>query len=80
VRHVQIFAMLDTAHTVTPFNVLWSHNAAHSCDRATFNVDCCYGILQHLLRICMYTKAVFLNRRAAARYWAMASIIPGRER
>jgi len=23
--------------------------------------------------------AVFLNRRAAARYWALASIIPGRE-
>jgi len=25
-------------------------------------------------------KAVFLNRRAAARYRALASIIPGRER
>ena len=25
-------------------------------------------------------KAVFLNRRAADRYWALASIIPGRER
>jgi hypothetical protein len=24
--------------------------------------------------------AVFFNRRAAARYWALASIIPGRER
>jgi len=27
-----------------------------------------------------YRKAVFLNRRAAARYRALASIIPGRER
>jgi hypothetical protein len=25
-------------------------------------------------------SAVFLNRRAAAQYWALASIIPGRER
>jgi hypothetical protein len=56
-RHVLIFAMLDTAHTVTLFNVLRSHNVAHSCDRDTFNVDCCYGILLHLLRIDMSTKA-----------------------
>jgi len=27
-----------------------------------------------------YTKAVFLKRQAAARYRALASIIPGRER
>ena len=27
-----------------------------------------------------YLRAVFLNRRAAARYRALASIIPGRER
>jgi len=26
------------------------------------------------------TRAVFLNRRAAARCWTLASIIPGRER
>jgi hypothetical protein len=57
IMNVLIFAMLDTSHTVTPFNVLRSHNVAHSCDRATFNVDCCYGILQHLLRICMSAKA-----------------------
>ena len=25
-------------------------------------------------------SAVFLNRRAAAQYWALASIIPGREK
>jgi hypothetical protein len=28
----------------------------------------------------MYSKTVFLNRRASARYRALASIIPGRER
>jgi len=28
----------------------------------------------------MYIRAVFLNRRAAARYRTLASIIPGRER
>jgi hypothetical protein len=55
--HVLIFGMLDTYQTVTPFNVLRSHNVAHSCDRATFNVDCCYGILQHLLLIYMASKA-----------------------
>jgi hypothetical protein len=27
---------------------------------------------------CVYSKAVFLNRRAADRYRALASIIPGR--
>jgi len=26
------------------------------------------------------SMTVFLNRRATARYWALASIIPGRER
>jgi hypothetical protein len=55
--YVLMFGKLNTSHTVTPFNVLLSHNVAHSCDRATFNADCCYGILQHLLRICMSTKA-----------------------
>jgi len=28
----------------------------------------------------VHVRAVFLNRRAAARYRALASIIPGRER
>jgi hypothetical protein len=56
-RLVLIFGMLDTSRMVTPFNVLWSHNVAHSCNHATFNVVCCYDILQHLLRICMSTKA-----------------------
>jgi hypothetical protein len=32
-----------------------------------------------LLETCRY-RAVFLNRRAAARHWALASIIPGHER
>jgi len=54
--------MLDTSQIVTPFNALWSHNVAHSCDHATFSVDCCYDILQHLLRICMFTKT-FVNFR-----------------
>jgi len=49
--------MLDTPQIVTPFNALWSQNVALSCDHATFNVDCCYDILQHLLRICMSSKA-----------------------
>jgi len=52
-----MFGMLDTSQIVTPFNVLWSHNVAHSCDHATFNVDCFYDILQHLLHICMSSKA-----------------------
>jgi hypothetical protein len=55
--HILISGMLDTSQTVTPFKVRWSHNVAHNCDHATFNVDCCYNILQHLLRICMSTKA-----------------------
>ena len=54
--HVLIFSIVDTSEIVTPFNVQWSHNFAHNCDHATFNVDCCYDILQHLLRICMPTK------------------------
>jgi len=33
-----------------------------------------------LLWPCGHSKSVFLNRRAAARYRALASIIPGRER
>ena len=37
-------------------NSPWSHNVVHTCDHATFNVDCCYDILQHLLRICMSTN------------------------
>jgi hypothetical protein len=37
-------------------NPLWSHNVIHICDHATFNVNCCYDILQHLLRICMSNK------------------------
>ena len=39
--------------------------------------------LFHLLRSLMvfqYCRTVFLNRRATARYQALASIIPGRER
>jgi len=46
-----MFGMLDTSQIVTPFNPLWSHNVAHSCDHATYNVGCYYGIFQHLLRI-----------------------------
>jgi len=55
-RHVPIFGMLDTSQVVRLFHPLWSHNVAHSCDRATLTVDCCYDILQHLLLICMSTK------------------------
>jgi hypothetical protein len=54
--HVQVLVMLETSHLVTPYNALWSRNVAHNCDHATFNVDCCYHILQHLLLICMSTK------------------------
>jgi len=54
--HVPILVMLNTSQIVTPFNALWSHNVAHSCDHATFNIDCCYDILQQLLRSCMSTK------------------------
>ena len=52
-----MFDMLNTSQIVTPFNPHWSHNVAHSCDHATFSVDCCYDILQHLLFICMSTEA-----------------------
>ena len=57
VRYVLICGMLDTYQIHIPFNLLWSHNVAHNCDYATSNVECCYDILQHLLRICMPTKA-----------------------
>jgi len=57
VSHVLIFVMLDTSQIITPFNPLLSHNVAHNCDHATFTVYCCYDLLQHLLRICMSTKA-----------------------
>ena len=56
VRHVLLIVMLDNSQIVTPFNAQLSHNVAHNCDHATFNVDCCYDIVQHLLRICMSTK------------------------
>jgi hypothetical protein len=49
--------MLGTSQIVTPFNALWSHNVVHSCDQATFTLDCCYDVLQQLLRICISTKA-----------------------
>jgi hypothetical protein len=54
--HVLIFGMPDTSQPVTPFNVLRSHNVPHNYDHATFNLDCCYDTLQHLLCICMSTK------------------------
>ena len=38
-----------------------SHNIAHNCDNATFNVNCFYDIFQHLLRIFMSTKASILK-------------------
>jgi hypothetical protein len=56
-RCVLIFGILETSQIVTPFNPLWSHNVAHNCDHGTFNVDRYYDILQHLLRICMSSKA-----------------------
>ena len=55
--HFLIFDMLGSSQIVTHFNALWSHNFAYNCDHATFNVDCCYDILQQLLLICMSTKA-----------------------
>jgi len=60
-----MIGMLDTAQIVRPFNTLWSHNVAHSCDHVTFNVDCCYDILQHLLRIRMSitTSGIFQSIR-----------------
>ena len=36
--------------------------------------------MQGPIPVAAQSRAVFLNRRAAARYRAMASIIPGRER
>jgi hypothetical protein len=66
--HVLTFGMLDTSHLVTPFNALLSQNVAHNYDHATFNVDCCYHILQHLLFICMSTKASVNFRPYIAQY------------
>ena len=40
-----------------------THTVAHSCDHATFNVDCYYDIFHHLLRICMTTKTSKLKFR-----------------
>jgi len=58
VRNVLIFVMIYNTENISPFNPLLSHNVAHNCDHATFNVDCFYDILHHLyisvcsLRIC----------------------------
>ena len=57
VRDVLIFIMLDTSQIATLFIPLSSHNFANNCEHASFNVDCCYDILQHLFRICMSTKS-----------------------
>jgi len=35
------------------------------------------SLLDFFLFSCMNSRAVFLNRRAAARYWTLASVIPG---
>jgi len=57
VRYVLILGILDTYQIDITFNLLWSHNDAHNCDPATFNVDCCYDILQHLSHTCMSIEA-----------------------
>jgi hypothetical protein len=44
---------------------------------------CMYTLLEfiHAVYVAwLYSTAVFFNHRATAQYWAMASIIPGRER
>jgi hypothetical protein len=56
-RHILLFGMLDTALIFTPFNPLLSHNVVHKCEHATFNVDCCYGILQLCVYVSMPIKA-----------------------
>jgi hypothetical protein len=43
------------------------------------NLNCVYG-LQHVHICAALSRAVFLNRRAAARYRALASITPVRDR
>jgi hypothetical protein len=48
---------------ITYPGAFYSHNIAHNCDHATFSVDCCYDIFQHLLRIFMSTKASILKFR-----------------
>jgi hypothetical protein len=30
---------METSQNFAPLNVLWSHNIAHNCDHATFNID-----------------------------------------
>jgi len=47
--HILIFLMPDTCQIFTPFNPLRSHIDVHNnnYDNVTFNVGCCYDILQH---------------------------------
>jgi hypothetical protein len=54
-----VFGMLDTSNIFSPSTPLWSHNIFQNCDHASFNIDCFYGILQNLLRVCMTTKVSF---------------------
>jgi len=57
VRYKLTFGLLDTCQIVTPFNPLRSHNVAQNSGPVAFHLDCCYNILQHLLRICMPIEA-----------------------
>jgi hypothetical protein len=71
---VLIFGMLDTSQIVTPFNPLSLQNVAQNCDHTTFNVDCCYGILQYLLCICKSTKATVKFRAYITQYLQLTVI------
>ena len=57
-----------------------SHNHCHLCSLNTIKHNSLIKILITGTLILYSFTPVFLNRRAAARYRALASIIPGRER
>jgi hypothetical protein len=57
-RQVLLFGMLDILQLLYHL-IQYSHTCilSHIYVNVTFNLDCCYDILQHLLRICLSTKA-----------------------
>jgi hypothetical protein len=68
-RFLQLRTHLETKGTFDPVHTTKTYDEA--------------GVHSHIFLVLCYLEVsspVFLNRRAAARYRALASIIPGRER
>jgi len=51
-----IFGILDTSQIVKMVNAFCSLDLTHNCVHSTYNVDCCYDILEHLLITRMLIK------------------------